>query len=193
MSIELFHQRLRELSTKTILGSKPNSTLAMFEHAFVVIEPTSDIPEIAMIRAIWVDLPQRGKGVGAKILSMLIELAEEFGICLGAWIKPFVILRSSGNIENAAKGFIAQSIASPIDPVGEISARMRRLLRRNGFQFGFDSHKLCDSSPVADLSRLVKARLLATGHSRLGLKSLLSKSLSSPKFNVDQAENATLA
>jgi hypothetical protein len=47
--------------------------------------------------------------------------------------------------------------------------------------------------PVADLLRLVKARLLATGHSRLGLKSLLSKSLSSPKFNVDHAENATLA
>ncbi len=47
--------------------------------------------------------------------------------------------------------------------------------------------------PVADLLRLVKSRLLTTGHSRLGLKSLLSKTLSSTKFNVDQAENVTLA
>ena len=47
--------------------------------------------------------------------------------------------------------------------------------------------------PIVDLMEQVKSRLLANGQSRLGLKSILGKALSSPKFKSDQSQNVSLA
>jgi hypothetical protein len=49
------------------------------------------------------------------------------------------------------------------------------------------------SVPVSELLQHVRSQLLATGHTRTGLKPLFSKVLSSSKFKIDQAQNATLA
>ena len=49
------------------------------------------------------------------------------------------------------------------------------------------------SVPIVDLMQQVKSQLLANGQSRLGLKSIFAKALSSPKFKSDQSQNASLA
>lgn len=50
-----------------------------------------------------------------------------------------------------------------------------------------------NSVPVADLMQQVRSNLLANGQSRIGLKSLFAKALTSPKFKTDQSQNVTLA
>jgi Na+-translocating ferredoxin:NAD+ oxidoreductase RNF subunit RnfB len=50
-----------------------------------------------------------------------------------------------------------------------------------------------NSVPVADLMQQVKSNLLANGQSRIGLKSLFTKALTSPKFKTDQSQNVTIA
>ena len=49
------------------------------------------------------------------------------------------------------------------------------------------------SLPIVDLMQHVKSQLLANGQSRLGLKSIFGKALSSPKFKSDQSQNVSLA
>lgn len=49
------------------------------------------------------------------------------------------------------------------------------------------------SVPIVDLMHHVKSQLLANGQSRLGLKSILAKALSSPKFKADQSQNVSIA
>ena len=49
------------------------------------------------------------------------------------------------------------------------------------------------SVPIIDLMQHVKSQLLANGQSRLGLKSIFAKALSSPKFKSDQSQNVSLA
>jgi GNAT superfamily N-acetyltransferase len=141
MSIEQFHQRLRERSTKVIYDGKPYATAAVFENSFVFIEPTEELPDIAMVRGIWVDPRHRGKGVASKTLSTLVELAEENEVALAGWIRPFEVMVVPGFIEGAAKGFLAARVVYPDDFLGERSAKMRRLLRNAGFEYGFDYHK----------------------------------------------------
>lgn len=46
---------------------------------------------------------------------------------------------------------------------------------------------------IVDLMQHVKSQLLSNGQSRLGLKSIFAKALSSPKFKSDQSQNASLA
>lgn len=47
--------------------------------------------------------------------------------------------------------------------------------------------------PVTDLMQQVKSQLLANGQSRVGLKSLFAKAISSPKFKTDVNQNIALA
>jgi predicted nuclease with TOPRIM domain len=47
--------------------------------------------------------------------------------------------------------------------------------------------------PVTDLMQQVKSQLLANGQSRIGLKSLFEKAISSPKFKTDVNQNIALA
>ena len=49
------------------------------------------------------------------------------------------------------------------------------------------------SVPIIDLMQHVKSQLLANGQSRLGLKSIFAKALSSPKFKSDQSQNVSVA
>lgn len=49
------------------------------------------------------------------------------------------------------------------------------------------------SVPIVDLMQQVKSQLLANGQSRLGLKSIFAKALSSPKFKSDQSQNVSIA
>jgi hypothetical protein len=49
------------------------------------------------------------------------------------------------------------------------------------------------SAPIAELFGHVKSQLLASGQSRLGLKSIFAKAISSSKFKTDESKNATIA
>ncbi len=49
-----------------------------------------------------------------------------------------------------------------------------------------------NSVPVADLMQQVKSNLLANGQSRIGLKSLFTKALTSSKFKTDANQNVAL-
>ena len=49
------------------------------------------------------------------------------------------------------------------------------------------------SVPSADLIQQVKSQLLANGQSRLGLKSLFAKAVSSKKFKIDSSQNVSNA
>lgn len=49
------------------------------------------------------------------------------------------------------------------------------------------------SVPIVDLLQQVKSQLLANGQSRVGLKSIFAKALSTPKFKSDQSQNLSVA